>query len=678
MSTKTIKQRIAVVAVSALTAGVISVVSAPAANSATADATASSLWIATLNSSTTDAVVTAAGGDTSLDRSKGFLAVTSANAGGAQVVQVNGTGLLGGTTGTAAALQSSKLVFNAAGGAITDRVSLVATNGIISGVTSARILLGEIQTINAGDIVEVTTAAAHGLAVGDIITVDAQNNKADATAVAVTVVTSATVFRYVGTAALDADVAKTADNGFFTVALTYNGNATSVVRSNGQNPVIAGIVTPNAGATSMTVSAYKGGSVSSTLPTNGTLLGSWVITLPSTDVSGIFSAADSPVAITQTATTAAITTSVDASTSGILAGNPLFIQVIGKNAYSLALTSGTYVASATNGATVAWGNAAAATAAGTLSTATVTPDGTDQLRIDPASSLTTTTTTVTITHNGAPVTTKTLTFYGEAKKIVIESVKSGRNGTTVANSDATAYAVYSYRDSADGKVPGSAATFNALSSTAIVTTGASVRSPSRSTQATLAGTNSALADATETLIGTGSDGIFAFSCGSTSGTSTVNITTTSAISLATVTAPVTIACNGGLGTYTVSTDKASYAVGEIATITIDAKDTSGNPVSDNTVIAAGSVSVGGGSLTATIAGTEVFTAGKRTLQAQMTTAGKFNTVVTLAGAVTTTATTGYAVTDGAVSNAEVLKSIVALIASINKQIAALQKLILKR
>jgi hypothetical protein len=34
--------------------------------------------------------------------------------------------------------------------------------------------------------------------------------------------------------------------------------------------------------------------------------------------------------------------------------------------------------------------------------------------------------------------------------------------------------------------------------------------------------------------------------------------------------------------------------------------------------------------------------------------------------------------DSAVSNAEVLKSIVALIASINKQIAALQKLILKR
>ena len=172
--------------------------------------------------------------------------------------------------------------------------------------------------------------------------------------------------------------------------------------------------------------------------------------------------------------------------------------------------------------------------------------------------------------------------------------------------------------------------------------------------------------------------MFAFTCGSTSATTTVTISHTNAISLAAITAPVTIACNGGLGTYTVSTDKASYAVGEIATITIDAKDTSGNAVSDNTVIAAGSVSVGGGALTATIAGTEVFSGGKRTLQAQMTTAGKFNAVVTLAGDVTSTATTGYAVTDGAVSNAEVLQSIVALIASINKQIRALQKLILRR
>jgi len=594
------KQRIALVAVSALTAGLFSVVSTPAANAAAADVTAESLWLATTNSATGSPVVTAAGGDTAADLSVGWLALTNT----AGTTQATGTGVLAGVTATGVATTASKLVFNIRSAA---RAGVTITGGTIS----------TLGTETGGS------------------------------------------------------------------AATIGGNGNVLVTS-ANTKSVGFAVTPNAGATTLTVSATQGAAVVSVATAgSGTAIGTWVISLTATPVTGSFSAGDSAVAITTTAGANAITTSVDASTGGITAGNPLFIQVIANNAYGQALASGTYVAQATNGATVAWGALArggtgSATAAGTLSVATATPDGSDQLRIDPASSTATSTTTVTITHNGVPVTTKTLTFYGEVKKITIESVKSGRTGTTVAASDATAYAVYSYRDSADGKVPGAAATFSALSATAIISTGSSVRAPSRSTQATLAGTNSALDNATETAIGTGTDGIFAFTCGSTSATTTVSITTTNAISLATITAPVTIACNGGFATYTVSTDKASYAVGEIATITIDAKDSTGNAVSENTALPTGSVSVGGGALTATIAGTELFTAGKRTVQAQMTTAGKFNTVVTIAGSVNTTATTGYAVTDGGVSNAQVLQSIVALIASINKQIQALQALILKK
>jgi trimeric autotransporter adhesin len=599
MSTKTLRKRIALVAVSALGAGLLSVVAVPSANAAAGDTTADSLWLATTNSSTGAPLTTAAGGDVvaATDKSVGFLAVTSANAAGAQVVQVGGTGVLAGTTGTAVALSTAQLRFNV--GTPTAVASLVVSGGTLSG--------GTVKT------------------------------------------------------------------GGPTIA--YNGSNTAIVGS-AAGAYFSAVATPIAGATTMTVSTYQGTGVTTTLPTNGTLIGRWVVTITAAAASGTFSPALSPVGITTTANAAAITSSIDASTSGILAGNPLFIQVLGNNPYGQALTSGTYIAQATNGATVAWGDRGAAIAAGTLSFATATPDGTDQLRIDPASSLTTSTTTVTITHDGAPVATKTLTFYGEAKKIVIESVKSGRTGTDLAGNTATAYAVYSYRDSADGKVPGAAATFSGLSATSIVTTGKSVRSPSRSVQAAIA--DGQFADAVETSIGAGADGVFAFSCGTTSGTSTVTISHTNAISLATITAPVTVSCNGGIATYTVSADKASYAVGEIATITIDAKDSSGNAVSDNTVIAANSVSVGGGSLTVAIAGTEMFSAGKRTVQAQMTTAGTFNTVVTLAGSTTTNATVKYAVTDGATSNSDVLKAIVSLIASINKQIAALQKALLRR
>ena len=75
---------------------------------------------------------------------------------------------------------------------------------------------------------------------------------------------------------------------------------------------------------------------------------------------------------------------------------------------------------------------------------------------------------------------------------------------------------------------------------------------------------------------------------------------------------------------------------------------------------------------------DLFTGGVRTYKAQATTAGTFNAVVSIAGGTTKSATAAYKVSGGDASNADVLKSIVALIASINKQIQALQKLILKR
>ena len=130
----------------------------------------------------------------------------------------------------------------------------------------------------------------------------------------------------------------------------------------------------------------------------------------------------------------------------------------------------------------------------------------------------------------------------------------------------------------------------------------------------------------------------------------------------------------------VSTDKAAYKLGEIATVTISAKDSSGNAVNDfTTVTSTATVSAGGGTLVKEVDTTnDAFTGGVKTYQVQMTTAGSFNVVVNLAGTVTKSQTAAYTVTGGDASNTEVLKSIVALIASINKQIQALQKLILKR
>jgi len=397
------------------------------------------------------------------------------------------------------------------------------------------------------------------------------------------------------------------------------------------------------------------------------------ITSVNTCANNVFSAAFSDISVTNDGTDNTWTANVDEATSAT-AGTALHVRVDGDDAYNANITTGTWIANATNGAVVSFSSAIGTAAAkGTLSAATATDaDGALQLRVDPSQTATTSTTVVTISHNGVAVTSKTLTFFGEAARIVVGKVASGRTGTAD-----TGYVLYTYQDSAGNTVPDSAASFVAASASTRITTGTSVKAPTASAATTVSAN---LADAQEALIGSvTTNGVMAYTCGSSSGTQSFTITLASTVVNGnTLTATVPGVCAGGLATYTVSTDKASYAVGDIATITIDAKDSSGNAVSDNTVIAAGSVSVGGGSLTATIAGTEVFTAGKRTLQAQMTTAGKFNTVVALAGSVTSTATTGYAVTDGGTSNADVLKAIVSLIASINKQIAALQKALLRR
>jgi hypothetical protein len=147
-------------------------------------------------------------------------------------------------------------------------------------------------------------------------------------------------------------------------------------------------------------------------------------------------------------------------------------------------------------------------------------------------------------------------------------------------------------------------------------------------------------------------------------------------------------------TVTGSWDKASYTPGSIATLTLSYKDIYGNPSNAYDTIA-----VSAANTTMTITGAPSATpvtaigadkpsgvTGAKTYQFVVgTTEGDFVAVVVPTeivenNAKQTNLSLAYSVKAGtaSVSNADVLKSIVALIASINKQIQALQKLILKR
>jgi hypothetical protein len=141
----------------------------------------------------------------------------------------------------------------------------------------------------------------------------------------------------------------------------------------------------------------------------------------------------------------------------------------------------------------------------------------------------------------------------------------------------------------------------------------------------------------------------------------------------------------------VSLDKQTYRQGDIATMTVKFVDNKGNKansfvgVGTSTMIMPMMTFVGAtGTATAlpnkdgeikytlTVGTTAGMTAGTYT--------GVVNFTALTGAGTAVTATPTYTLTTGGdtTTNADVLKSIVALIASINKQIQALQKLILKR
>jgi hypothetical protein len=390
-----------------------------------------------------------------------------------------------------------------------------------------------------------------------------------------------------------------------------------------------------------------------------------------------FSASKSSVSasLDGTLATAAVANVDAAVTAG--AGDNIYVLVDGDNAYDQNLLTGTYMVSATNGALVSVSQTpgtAPLKGSGSVITDSTDADGSIMIRVSPASEATGGTTVLTVTHNAVAVTTKTLTFLGEATKITAVA-SSGTVGTTGNNS--TGLIVFTLQDAAGRNVPGD---ISLDSLTASARTPAITEAKDATISAAVPA-NVTLAAAAFPAPGTTS-GVEGFDCTSAGGTGSTTLTLkhTQAITGASISTTVNALCAGGVNTYTVSTDKASYAIGEIATITITAKDSTGAAVSDATTVgAADIVSFGGGTMVKAAAAADTFTGGVRTYKAQATTAGTFNAVVSITGGTTTSATTSYKVaSDGAVSNADVLKSIVALIASINKQIQALQKLILKR
>jgi hypothetical protein len=621
MSKSTLRKRLSLVVISALTAGTLSVASAPVASAhgavnadnivATQGTLNGSLFVATKLTTTTTTVAAGSGLTSSADvgvgaTSRGLLAKDTSS----------------GTAQTATALAGSVLSLYAS---VNTATAFTVTGGTLSNVFGGAAAQ---TTTFANDLKSAITTLATVTATG--------------TAAQWTLPTTP------GTYTVNLLT------GFAGVGATFVQPSYTV----GLPPTLSGAITVTV------VAASAGGTYSAANSACNTAAGT------TTFSSGVY-----PNGIDSSATKAdSDSWSIDFSI---------------RDAYNVAIPAGAITATATNGALISFGTSGTTPTAGTTSTIVSTnpntSGGSSTVRVVQPTAGAPLTTTVSISFNGTVICTKTVTIRGTVDKLTVANVGTQDLNASLGSSQwmyqeiglmsAGLFTVLA-TDSA-GNIVATPTTLGAFSMDSATTTptiqGLTFPTPSSS--------NSSTSPSRFTL---GS-----FTCGATAGSgSPVVVFTNASTGKITKSAPFTARCADDASTYSASFDKASYNNGDIATLTVKFLDSKGNAANSVAAYGASSITVPMMTAVSSASATSVTKAdGTLALTYTVGLASAAATSGTYAGVVTfttpalgTTQALKYSIVDpsGTVSNAEVLKSIVALIASINKQIQALQKLILKR
>jgi S-layer protein len=403
------------------------------------------------------------------------------------------------------------------------------------------------------------------------------------------------------------------------------------------------------------------------------------VTVVATSAAGIYSATDSLVntAVVGNSTNLGVDVANATTGSATVIPNGIAGQVnfTLKDAYGNALAASLMTASVTAGGLT---SIQANTTGGTPTSAVdvIASASSGSVTVTQAVANVPVTVTVTIAYRGVTVGSKTFSFQGEVAKVTVTPTKVGKSST--ANVDA---ATIVYNDSAG----------NVL----YPTTGTSVVTASMGNQTIVNAVSVSRYPTSAPL-----SGRVDVTCGATAGTAAgLQVAHLNAAS-GTIVASNTWAqpCAGAAANLTASWDKASYTPGSIATLTLTFKDAKGFAANSydlldtmtitgspsSTTASAGAAitplnasAARGGGLTGTI--TQQYVVGSTT--------GDFVAVivpaaslVTASGGTQANLSVAYKIASGttAVTNEQVLASIVSLIASINKQIVALQKLILQR
>ena len=509
----------------------------------------------------------------------------------------------------------------------------------------------------------------------------------------------AATFQITGGAKFTSTAATATGTNFSNISADRKTFVTGAVVASAQ---ISFVVTPDTGTTSFTVgmrasadqatiTQAKVNLVADGTTAKGDLIQQYTVTVATTSASAVYSPTYSYVQGQVSGSLAAPTTNVDASGSLTPANASTslgYVSFILKDAYNVALSgTGALVISATNGATVALGSTSSvsyAAASPTLLTAVSNfSAGTVTVGRPAASANKSFSTVVTISWNGAVVGTKTIAFRGEVAKLVTTVDSQGHAGASTTGG--IMGTIIATDDGGNVIYPGA----NTLSATSS-TLNNKVTAVQIADDADSA-TGDSFADYDVTCAGT-TGGLSAGSADA------VQMQMTNPISgLVIKSNAVKITCGGSVATYTAALDKAVYAPGDVATLTISGKDAYGNAANALTdVVGTGGtlMTVAGGSGLTLIGTAPVATTAVKFDTAIGTRVFKFTVGSTegdFAAAISIPVVNAYALggadqavkytvksSTTSVSNADVLKSIVALIASINKQIQALQKLILAR
>ena len=364
----------------------------------------------------------------------------------------------------------------------------------------------------------------------------------------------------------------------------------------------------------------------------------------------VLSVADSYVRVQDTSTAGTLTSSVDVAGSTTVAdGGTAYVNIRAMDAYAAQLsTSGVIQATATNGAIVAFDAAPSVQVSSAAKTGTA---GVLYVTQGTANANKPVATTITISFNGTVLATKSINFTGRAASISV-------TGVDIALSGGARTGTYNFvvKDSAGNQLAG------------ITPTADTTKYTSQVTAVSVGGASSA------TAVATGG-----WTCASTSGSSVLRIKHVLSDLTEIYSNEFIAACGLGVSKYTASLDKNSYVPGEIATLTISATDINGAKVADISTVGSG-VAISGGGLTAisTPTSADTFAQGVKTYKFTVGNVnGSYNMIVDLPAYASTDSakTVSYKIADGAISNAEVLNGIVALIASITKQIEQLQLII---